>query len=57
MSNSKSGGFLDRTFKLKENKVLVRHFGLERIKDYNRITVGSRAQMDSLAAALEKILK
>ena len=43
--------------KLKENKVLVRHFGLERIKNYNRITVGSRAQMDSLAAALEKILK
>ena len=43
--------------KLNENKVLVRHFGLDRIKDYNRITVGSRAQMDSLAAALEKILK
>ena len=37
---------------LKKKGVLVRHFNDERIKDYNRITVGSREEINIL---LEKI--
>ena len=43
--------------KLKENGILVRHFGAERIKEYNRITIGTREEMESFIAAVEKILK
>ena len=43
--------------KLKEKGVLVRHFTLERIKDYNRITIGSRRQIEALLAALEEIIR
>ena len=43
--------------KLAERKILVRHFGAERIKDYLRITIGSKEQMDILLNALAEILK
>ncbi len=41
---------------LRERGVLVRHFSIERIKDYNRITVGTREQTDILLNALRAIL-
>ena len=41
---------------LKERKVLVRHFNKERIKDYVRITIGTREQIDILLDAIKDIL-
>ncbi len=43
--------------RLRERSILVRHFGNERIKDYNRITVGTREQMDKFLGAIAGILK
>lgn len=42
---------------LRARNILVRHFGKERIKDYVRITIGSRSQMDALIEATDDILK
>ncbi|MCF0137987.1 MAG: histidinol-phosphate transaminase [Oscillospiraceae bacterium] len=41
---------------LKERGILIRHFTKERIKEYNRITVGSREQMQALVEALKEIV-
>lgn len=41
---------------LKERGILVRHFETPRLKDYNRISIGSREQMESLIEALKSIL-
>ncbi|MBO5649821.1 MAG: histidinol-phosphate transaminase [Clostridia bacterium] len=41
---------------LRARGILVRHFSLARIRDYNRITVGSRTQMEALVAALREIV-
>ncbi len=37
--------------------ILIRHFKKEKIKDYNRITIGTRADMDAFVAAVRKILE
>lgn len=41
---------------LKERGILVRHFSSERISDYNRITIGTRSQMDALLHTIHDIL-
>lgn len=43
--------------KLKERGVLVRHFDTDRLRDYNRITVGSKKQMDILLKTIKSILE
>lgn len=43
--------------KLKERKILVRHFTNERICEYNRITIGTREEMTALVSAVKNILE
>ena len=49
-----SGEYIYRA--LKENGVLVRHFTAFRIADYNRITVGTMEQMQTMVEILRNIL-
>ena len=43
--------------KLKERGILIRHFQKPRIDDYNRITVGTEKQMDTLLEAVKALLE
>ena len=43
--------------KLKDAGIIVRHFDKEKISEYNRITIGTKKQMDVFLSALEKIIK
>lgn len=42
--------------KLKEKGVLIRHFTSERIKEYNRITIGSYDEMKTFISCVKEIL-
>ena len=42
---------------LKERGILIRHFKGERVRDYNRITIGTQKQMEKLVAAIKEILE
>lgn len=48
------GAWLYQT--LKQKGILVRYFNTPRLKDYNRITIGSQSQMEALIQTLEEIL-
>ena len=47
----------DIYLKLKEKGVLVRYFNKERLRDYTRITIGSKEQLDVLIEKTKEILK
>ena len=47
---------MDIYTELKARNILVRHFTAERICQFNRITIGTREQMDALLSALADIL-
>ena len=51
--------FAARTWlkKLREQKILVRWFSGERVKDYLRITIGSEREMEALLKAVNRIFK
>lgn len=49
-------GGRDLALALRERGILVRHFPAERIRDYNRITIGTQAEMEQLIETLAQIL-
>ena len=53
--SSRIGG-MELYLRLKEKGILVRHFEKDRIRDYNRITIGSQKEMESFIEAVKEIL-
>lgn len=53
----KTFGGKELYLRLKENGILVRHFETGRLRDYNRITVGSMEDMQTLIRTLNIILE
>ena len=47
----------DLYLELKKKGILIRHFNKERIKDYNRITIGTPEQMETLVATIKQVLE
>ena len=56
MAKSNKFGGKEIYEQLKEKGVLVRYFDKERIRDFVRITIGSKEQMEALFSALEELL-
>ena len=42
---------------LRDNNIIVRFFNKERTRDYVRITIGTRQEMETFVSVSEKILK
>ena len=42
---------------MKRRGVLIRHFTKERMAQYNRVTIGSREQMDIFLKVLREIIE
>jgi len=49
-------GGKDLYLKLKENGILIRHFDSERTRDYIRITIGSREDMEKFLSTVKDII-
>lgn len=52
--NEKSGEYIYR--KLREAGILVRHFDKEKIKEYNRITIGTMEDMKQMISVMKNII-
>ncbi|MGX8775191.1 MAG: histidinol-phosphate transaminase, partial [Bacillota bacterium] len=42
---------------MKKRGVLIRHFAKERMAQYNRVTIGSREQMDRFLEVLGEVME
>ena len=54
---SRMNGWRSAPFPQNWSYLLVRHFEKERIRDYNRITIGTAEQMQTLVRTVKQILE